>query len=74
MSIDLSAADVNVYRRVFLRPISPGRIWELHRAATTAWTLARERGFDEIAAIIEEEEARRRPPEPESEAVILNVG
>ena len=36
MSIDLSAADVNVYRRVFLRPISPGRIWELHRAATTA--------------------------------------
>ena len=34
-------------------------IWP-HRAATTAHTLARERGYDEIVAIIEQEEARRR--------------
>lgn len=30
-----------------------------HRDATSAWTLAKERGFDELVAIIEEEEARR---------------
>ena len=30
-----------------------------HRDATSAWTLARERGYDEIVAIIEDEEARR---------------
>ena len=30
-----------------------------HRSATTAMTLARERGYDEIAAIIREEERRR---------------
>ena len=33
-------------------------IWP-HRAATTAFTLAVERGFDEVAGIIEEEESRR---------------
>lgn len=33
-------------------------IWP-HRAATTAFTLAAERGYDEIARIIEEEENRR---------------
>jgi hypothetical protein len=31
-----------------------------HRDATTALTIARERGYDEIVAIIEEEEQRRR--------------
>ena len=30
-----------------------------HRDATTAWTIARERGYEEIVAIIEEEEQRR---------------
>jgi len=34
-----------------------------HRGATTAWTLAHDRGYDEIVALIEEEE-RRRGPEP----------
>ena len=34
-----------------------------HRDATSAWTLARERGYDDIVAIIEEEENRRREPE-----------
>jgi ankyrin repeat protein len=34
-----------------------------HRAATTAWTLAKERGFEEIVAIIEEEEKHRAKPE-----------
>jgi ankyrin repeat protein len=33
-----------------------------HRDATSAWTLARERGYDEIVAIIEEEEERRAKP------------
>jgi ankyrin repeat protein len=32
-----------------------------HRSATTALTIATERGYDEIVAIIEEEEQRRRP-------------
>jgi ankyrin repeat protein len=42
-----------------------------HRDATTAWTIASERGYDEIVAIIEEEEQRRQskpaddPPKPE---------
>jgi ankyrin repeat protein len=40
-----------------------------HRAATTAWTIAKERGFDDIVAIIEEEEQKRPraqlEPEPE---------
>ena len=31
-----------------------------HRDATSAWTIAKERGYDEIVAIIEEEEAARR--------------
>jgi ankyrin repeat protein len=39
-------------------------IWP-HRDATTAWTIARERGYDEIAAVIEQgEEARRRTASP----------
>lgn len=33
-----------------------------HRDATAPWTLASERGFDEIVAIIEEEEGRRGAP------------
>ena len=33
-----------------------------HRDATAAWTLAWERGYDEIVAIIEEEEERRVKP------------
>ena len=32
-----------------------------HRDATTAWIIAKERGFDDIVAIIEEEEQKRRP-------------
>jgi ankyrin repeat protein len=31
-----------------------------HRDATTAWTMALERGFDDIVAVIREEEQRRR--------------
>jgi ankyrin repeat protein len=31
-----------------------------HRDATAAWTIAKERGYDEIAAIIEEEEHQRQ--------------
>jgi hypothetical protein len=31
-----------------------------HRDATTAWTIAKERGYEEIVAIIEEEEQHRR--------------
>ena len=38
-----------------------------HRDATSAWTLAKERGFDEIVAIIEEEEKPRAEPEIASE-------
>jgi ankyrin repeat protein len=37
-----------------------------HRDATSAWTLARERGYDDIVVIIEEEEKRRAKPAPES--------
>lgn len=37
-----------------------------HRDATSAWTLARERGYDDIVAIIEDEESRRAKPTPES--------
>jgi ankyrin repeat protein len=37
-----------------------------HRDATSAWTLARERGYDDIVAIIEEEENRRAKPAHES--------
>ncbi|HWF07880.1 MAG TPA: ankyrin repeat domain-containing protein [Bryobacteraceae bacterium] len=35
-----------------------------HRDATSAWTLARERNYDEIVAIIEEEEKRRAKTGP----------
>jgi ankyrin repeat protein len=37
-----------------------------HRSATTAFTLARERGYDEIVAIIEQEEQRRSKPASDS--------
>ncbi|MGC2656985.1 MAG: ankyrin repeat domain-containing protein [Bryobacteraceae bacterium] len=37
-----------------------------HRDATAAWTLAHERGYDEIVAIIEEEEHRREAPDKEA--------
>jgi ankyrin repeat protein len=37
-----------------------------HRDATSAWTLARERGYDDIVAIIEEEENRGAKPMHES--------
>jgi ankyrin repeat protein len=42
-----------------------------HRDATAAWTIAKERGYDEIAAIIEEEERRRgeTPDEPKAEVI-----
>ena len=33
-----------------------------HRDATSAWTLARERGYDDIVVIIQEEEKRRAKP------------
>jgi ankyrin repeat protein len=36
-----------------------------HRDATSAWTLAQERGYEEIVAIIEEEEERRAKPVPD---------
>lgn len=36
-----------------------------HRDATSAWTLAQERGYDEIVAIIEDEEQRRKKPVPD---------
>jgi hypothetical protein len=36
-----------------------------HRDATSAWTLAQERGYDEIVAIIEDEEQRRTKPIPD---------
>jgi ankyrin repeat protein len=37
-----------------------------HRDATSAWTLARERGYDDIVAIIEEEENRKAKSAHES--------
>jgi ankyrin repeat protein len=42
-----------------------------HREATTAWTIAKERGYDEIVAIIEEQERRRGavPSVPKAEAI-----
>lgn len=45
-------------------------IWP-NRDATSAWCIARERGYDEIATAISEELARRgeRGPKPDSEAV-----
>jgi ankyrin repeat protein len=36
-----------------------------HRDATSAWTLAQERGYEEIVAIIEKEEQRRAKPLPD---------
>lgn len=40
-----------------------------HRDATSAWTLAQERGYEEIVAIIEEEEKRRATPVPNREMI-----
>src|SRR5260370_7199596 len=42
-----------------------------HRDATMAWTIAKERGYEEIVAIIEEEERRRGEArsEPKAEAI-----
>ena len=42
-----------------------------HRDATTAWTIAKERGYNEIVAIIEEEEHQRSEPAsaPKAEAL-----
>jgi ankyrin repeat protein len=40
-----------------------------HRDATAAWTLAHERGYKDITAIIEEEEKRRTKPAPEPTTV-----
>jgi ankyrin repeat protein len=34
-----------------------------HREATTAWMLAKDRGYDEIVAVIEDEERRQKPPD-----------
>lgn len=45
-----------------------------HRDATEAWTMAHERGYDEIVAIIEEEEGKRETsadPEPETPQLVL---
>ena len=39
-----------------------------HRSATTAWTLAKERGFDDLVAIIEAGEALRPKPEPRADS------
>jgi ankyrin repeat protein len=33
-----------------------------HRAATTAWMIAKDRGYDEIVAVIEDQERRQMPP------------
>lgn len=38
-----------------------------HRDATSAWTLANERGYHELVSIIEEEENRREVPERDTE-------
>ena len=45
-----------------------------HRDATAAWTIANERGYDNIVAIIEEEERRRQPGESESEPDGMPLG
>ena len=39
-----------------------------HRDATTAWMLAKDRGYDEIVALLEAEERRRRPQAEEGQA------
>lgn len=38
-----------------------------HRDATTAWLLAKDRGYDEIIALIEDEERRQKPQEEEQQ-------
>lgn len=38
-----------------------------HRDATTAWTIAKDRGYDEIVAMIEDEERRQTPPAGEAQ-------
>jgi ankyrin repeat protein len=38
-----------------------------HRPATTAWMLAKDRGYDEIVAIIEDEEHRQKSPDGEQQ-------
>jgi len=45
-----------------------------HRDATAAWTIAKERGYEDIVAILEEEEQRRQPAEPRSEPVAAPLG
>jgi ankyrin repeat protein len=45
-----------------------------HRDATTAWTIAKERGYDEIVAIIEDEEHRRPGNDVPDEARETVVG
>lgn len=42
-----------------------------HRDATTAWTIARERGYDEIVATIEDEEQRRGEAKTAPEAELI---
>jgi len=42
-----------------------------HRDATTAWIIAKERGYDEIVAIIEEEEQRRGAPQDAPKAELI---
>jgi ankyrin repeat protein len=42
-----------------------------HRDATTAWVLAKDRGYDEIIAVIEDEERRQKPPEVEEQQETL---
>jgi ankyrin repeat protein len=41
-----------------------------HRSATTAFALARERGYDEIVAIIEQEEEPRTKPSPDAPSAL----
>jgi ankyrin repeat protein len=41
-----------------------------HRDATTAWVLAKDRGYDEIIAVIEEEERLQKPPKVEEQQQI----
>lgn len=57
--------------RVLMRLGSNARkgIWP-HRSATTAHTIAKDRGYDEIVTIIEEEEERRRKEMSSSKATV----
>ena len=45
-----------------------------HRDATAAWTIAKERGYDEIVAIIEEEESKRAGGEASDETEVKVIG